>query len=126
MPTIFKHKKNYNPKKQQNDLEKKKRSEIYNSSRWRKMRLAKQMENPICEICKMLNKVSLTEDIHHLVSFTNLTGNERDAVAFDYNNLIALCKQHHNDIHHGWLKGAKSKEEIKQYIEAHKETDDNK
>lgn len=113
---INKPKKNYNRKRQQNDLDKKKRNEIYNSSTWRNMRKAKAMENPICQICEMENKVSLTEDVHHLNSFTEYNGKERDAIAFDYNNLISVCKYHHNLLHHGFLKGATTLEEIEERI----------
>lgn len=116
MPTIKKNKRNYNRKREQTDLDKQKRNEVYNSATWRKMRLAKQMANPVCEVCEMENKVSLTEDIHHLITFTNLTGTERDAVAFDYKNLIALCKLHHWEIHHGHLKGATTLEEIEERV----------
>lgn len=121
MPYINKPKKNYNKKKQQNDIDRKKRSEVYNSSTWRKLRLAKQMANPLCEVCEMENKTTLTEDIHHLVSYTQFTGAERDAVAFDYNNLIAVCKYHHNLLHHGFLKGATTLEEIEERLNNNEE-----
>lgn len=116
MPLINRPKKNYNRKRQQNDLDKKKRNEIYNSSMWRKIRECKVISNPVCEVCEMENKVSLTEDIHHLISFTDYTGVERDAIAFDYNNLISVCKYHHNLLHHGFLKGATTLEEIEERI----------
>lgn len=116
MPTINKPKKNYNRKLQQKNLDKKKRSEIYNSSMWRNMRMAKQMANPLCQICEMENKVTLAEDIHHLISPFGYNGTERDAVAFDYNNLISVCKYHHNLLHHGYLKGATTLEEIAERI----------
>lgn len=117
MPTIKKPKKS-----QKNNIDRQKRSEVYSTSTWRKLRLAKQMANPLCEVCQMENKTALTEDIHHLVSFTQFTGVERDAVAFDYNNLIAVCKYHHYLLHHGFLKGATTLEEIEQRINNNEET----
>lgn len=123
MPTINKPKKKKNT---DSDLDKKKRSEVYNSAMWRKMRLTKQMQNPLCEVCAMQNKIVLAEDIHHLVSFTKFNGAERDAIAFDSNNLISLCKQCHNLIHHGYLKGATSKEEIADRIKLHNNENEDK
>lgn len=117
MPTIFKPKKTKkNPDTILND---KQRHEVYNTALWRKMRLAKQMQNPLCEVCEMQGKTVLAEDIHHLISFSKYTGAERDAIAYDSNNLISLCKQCHNLIHHGYLKGASTKEEIADRIELH-------
>ena len=79
------------------------------------------MANPLCEVCEMENKTALTDDIHHLVSFTSFIGAERETVAFDYNNLIAVCKYHHNLLHHGYLKGATTLEEIEQRIKNNEE-----
>ena len=119
MPYINKPKKNYNAKRQQRDIDKKKRAEVYNTALWRRMRVAKQMAHPICEICDMIGRVNLTEDIHHLRSFTEYSGTERDAIAYDYNNLLAVCKEHHQLLHHGYLQGATTLEEIKERIEIH-------
>lgn len=123
MPTINKPKKKKNT---DSNLDKKKRMEVYNKALWRKMRLSKQMEKPLCEVCEMQGKTVLAEDTHHLISFSKYNGAERDAIAFDYNNLISLCKQCHNLIHHGYLKGATTKEEIADRIKLHNEEKDNK
>jgi len=50
------------------------------------------MQHSLCEICLALGKTTPAEDIHHKDSFTNYSGNMRLKVAYDYNNLIALCK----------------------------------
>ncbi len=123
MPTINKPQKKKNT---DSELDKKKRMEVYNKALWRKMRLSKQMEKPLCEVCEMQGKTVLAEDTHHLISFSKYNGAERDAIAFDYNNLISLCKQCHNLIHHGYLKGATTKEEIADRIKLHNEEKDNK
>lgn len=113
---INKPKRNYNKKREQNDLDRKNRQKVYQSKMWEELRKAKNMENPICQVCEMINKVNLTQEIHHLRSFTKYVGNERDAVAYNYNNLIALCKYHHYLFHHGYLQGATTLEEIEERV----------
>lgn len=113
MAWIYKPKRDY--KKQQNRT---KRQDVYNTTLWRRLRLAKLREQPICQICEMEGKTKLSEHCHHLDSFMD-AGNpvERDAKAFDSNNLICLCQYHHNQIHNGVLKGCKTLDEIKKRLE---------
>ena len=40
------------------------------------------------------------EDIHHIDSFMNYTGTKRLAKAFDFNNLMSICKECHAKEHH--------------------------
>lgn len=98
MPTINKPKKT---RKNENTL-RRERMEIYNTARWRELRLAKLMRDPLCEMCLKEGRVTPTEDVHHIVSF--MTVYERDArlrLAFDYDNLMSLCKPCHQKIHNG-------------------------
>jgi len=98
----------------------KKRQKIYQNPLWQRMRLSKLMEHPTCAICEMMGRVKLAVDVHHIISFTKgKTEAEQEALAFDYNNIIPLCKECHWEIHHGYLKGATSIEQIKQYVLAH-------
>ena len=98
----------------------KKRQKIYQNPLWQKMRLAKLMEHPTCAVCEMEGKIKLAMDVHHIISFVKgKTEAEQEALAFDYNNIIPLCKECHWEIHHGYLKGATSLEQIKQYVLAH-------
>lgn len=112
MPYINKKK-----SKQQVQTDKqRKRRKIYNSALWNKMRLAQLQSHPICQICKLEGKTTLGIDTHHLDSFINYDGMEMMNKAYDSNNLISLCKECHNRIHNGDLRGCKSLEEIKKRI----------
>lgn len=75
------------------------RNEIYRSSKWKKLRQSKLMESPLCEICLARGIVKPCEDIHHKISFTNFTGSKRLQYAYDYNNLLSVCKQCHAFLH---------------------------
>ena len=117
MPVINKNKKKRNTKTPQY----RKRQKVYQSDMWKEIRLAKLMEHPLCFACECEGKIELAIDVHHLITFTKAkTQNEIEALAFDSNNIVPLCKYHHWSIHHGDLKGCKSLEDIKQYIEAQK------
>ena len=80
-------------------VNKEQRTDIYQSKQWKKLRLSYIMQHPLCKICLALGKTTPAEDIHHKDSFTNYSGNMRLKVAYDANNLIALCKQHHSYLH---------------------------
>lgn len=96
MPTINKPKKN---RKNENTM-RRERMEIYNTSRWRELRRAKFITNPLCELCLQEGRVKPAEDIHHIVSFMSVYDRtQRLHLAFDYGNLMSLCKQCHQKIH---------------------------
>lgn len=95
MPTINKPK-----KKQVKQGRSKEASEIYNTSRWKKLRQSYLMLHPLCEMCLEEEKTSPTEEVHHIKPI--LTGESRlemEQLAYNPNNLIALCKEHHHLIH---------------------------
>ncbi len=77
----------------------KQRQEIYSSDRWHKMRLAKLIDQPLCEICLSKGKITPAVDVHHKDSFMNYEGANRLWKAYDYNNLMSLCKQCHAELH---------------------------
>ena len=115
MPTIPKLKK----KREYKDYNKKreKRQSVYNTTTWRDLRLAKLMQCPKCEICEIEGKVTLAEDVHHALSFLDVSENEMLRVAYDASNLVSVCKKCHSRCHTGDLQGTKSLEEIKLRIE---------
>ena len=89
------------------------------------MRDAKLMEQPLCLVCQLEGKTVLASQVHHLRSFAKEDDeNKMNALAYDSNNLVALCYHHHYCIHHSWLKGATSIEEIEQYTKAHLEEEE--
>lgn len=59
------------------------------------------MEHPICEICLSKGVITPAIDIHHKDSFLNYRGMKRIEKAYDYNNLMSLCKECHQRIHNG-------------------------
>lgn len=107
------------PKRKNNNSGKyKNRQEVYNTTLWRRMRMSKLMEQPLCEVCLMMGKTTLAEHIHHKISFLEAKDiYERDELAFSYENLMSVCQEHHNSLHNGELKGCKTMEQIKTRLE---------
>lgn len=97
MPTIIK------PKKQilkTNNMYDRERRKIYNSERWRSLRAWKFANSPLCELCLKEGKTVVAEDIHHIVSFMSTDDPyQRKQLAYDYDNLLSLCKKCHQAVH---------------------------
>lgn len=97
MPTIYKPKK---AKKKEKKLYEEERRKIYKSTRWRKLRALKIAEQPLCEMCLKEGKTTIAEDVHHIESFMSTDDKVlRIALAYDYENLMSICKTHHQMIH---------------------------
>lgn len=64
------------------------RQKIYQSTKWKELRLAKLMQQPLCELCLAKDIIKPAEDIHHIDSFMNYTGTKRLSKAF---TLTTLC-----------------------------------
>lgn len=75
------------------------RNKIYHSTKWQKLRSAKLLTDPLCEMCLQNDIITPAEDIHHKDSFMNYTGNTRLYKAFDFSNLMSICKECHGKIH---------------------------
>lgn len=75
------------------------RQKIYQSAKWKELRQAKLMQNPLCEICLANGIIKPAIQIHHLDSFMNYVGNQRLYKAYDYSNLQSLCAECHSSIH---------------------------
>lgn len=75
------------------------RQEVYNTTRWRKLREAKLMEQPLCELCQAKGIITPAEDIHHIDSFMSYEGMKRKEKAYNYNNLQSICKECHQKEH---------------------------
>ena len=94
MPTLQK------PSKQKSRTFKREdRQKIYQSTKWKKLREVKLMNDPLCEICLSKGIIKPAVDIHHIDSFMNYTGNRRLETAYNYNNLKSLCKECHSELH---------------------------
>ena len=95
MPTLTKAPSHHT--KQNNN--KKERMKIYNSPRWESLRKTKLQQQPLCEVCLLSGVVSIAEDVHHVVSFMQFSGQKRYDVAFNFDNLQSICKRCHGKEH---------------------------
>ena len=84
------------------------KSEIYNSREWKELRIAKLRANPLCEQCIKDGEavgipggyIRSATCVHHIVPIeTAKTKDEMKRLAFDVNNLKALCFACHARIH---------------------------
>ena len=75
-------------------------SKIYNTSQWRKLRLAHLMQHPLCENCQANNIITPAICVHHkqFIS-TGTTELEMKDIAYDPSNLMSLCENCHNEFH---------------------------
>lgn len=72
------------------------------------------MNNPICEVCESQGITKATEDIHHIVSFVGVKNEEvKYELAYDYDNLLSVCRTCHSKLHHGYKWDVKKKQLIK-------------
>lgn len=74
------------------------RQAAYQNTQWRKLRDTYIHEHPICEECLKKGKVTPATDVHHKIS--PFKGGEINyATLLDYDNLMALCRECHGEIH---------------------------
>ena len=102
MPTLNKPKKKgiYVKNERNSDI-----SDIYNNKQWKDLRNLYLLEHPLCEKCLKLGKVSATEEIHHIRKISSARSEaEMKEIAYDYGNLMALCKECHHKIHNNKIK----------------------
>ena len=59
--------------------------DLINTQRWRKVRAAVLEDHPWCEDCEAQGKVALATEVHHM--------------AYDRDNLVALCAACHKGRH---------------------------
>ena len=87
-------------KKYKNESTRKERQLIYQSQKWQRLRAAYIAEHPLCEECLKQGKTTAAVDVHHVRSFMSTNDEfERAALAFDYSNLRALCRECHTREH---------------------------
>jgi 5-methylcytosine-specific restriction endonuclease McrA len=104
MPTIYKPEKK-NIKRSKHSIKKDNLIHrlIYNTDRWRTLRINKLMNEPLCECedCKKLNRIRLAEDVHHIIPISNAGENVQSilALGFTYTNLLSVSRECHKEIH---------------------------
>jgi 5-methylcytosine-specific restriction endonuclease McrA len=77
------------------------KAEIYNSREWKELRIAKlRNARGLCEECLKQGIVTSARCVHHVLPIeTARTKDEMKRLAFDVNNLRALCFACHARIH---------------------------
>ena len=99
MPTINKTTKKY-PQQYKRHGQQAEIAKIYNSSIWQKLRKTYMAAHPICEVCQLEGIIKPAVEIHHIREISNGTSIEQmQDIAYDYNNLQALCVECHHKIH---------------------------
>lgn len=96
MPTINK------PKKTNNEKHGKAKEiwKLYNTARWRKMRQAKLMQNPLCERCEEKGIVTQATQVHHITPISNGESElMMKDLAYNFDNLQSLCDKCHQELH---------------------------
>ena len=72
------------------------RQKIYATKEWKALSKAYIMQHPLCEECLAKGNITPSQHVHHIVSFMSVDDEvERLALAFDINNLQALCIECH-------------------------------
>ena len=91
-----------------NQQQAKDKATIYNSREWKHLTVLKKRANPLCEQCIKDGEaigipggyVKSVECVHHIIPIeTARTKEEMRRLAFDWNNLMSLCKSCHARIH---------------------------
>ena len=73
---------------------------LLNSKKWKQLRRWKLEHNPLCELCEREGKVVSAIDVHHKTPVeTARSPQEMEQLAFDPNNLQALCIPCHAKVH---------------------------
>ncbi len=74
--------------------------DLINTQRWRKVRAAVLEDHPWCEDCEAQGKVALATEVHHIVPLESIKDYGRmQRMAYDRDNLVALCAACHKGRH---------------------------
>lgn len=113
MPTINRNtRKKYYQKKEKAKLI---YDNVYNTTRWHKLRKAYLMQHPLCEMCldeniinkddKKESRISEATQVHHITPISNANDElSMKELGYNPNNLMALCEFHHHQIHNKMKK----------------------
>ena len=72
----------------------------YSSNQWKTLRNIYYSNHPICEVCEKEGIITPAEHVHHYKKFSSgLNEEARWNLLLNYNNLISLCKTHHEIAH---------------------------
>ena len=95
-----------------------------NSREWKKTRVTKLTNDPLCESCRAKGRVVAAACVHHIVPVeSGRDMRQMRQLAFQYSNLQSLCYSCHAEIHkaeHSHMV-SKHKERMQQRLERWKE-----
>ena len=75
-------------------------NKYYSNKYWHELRNNYYMLHPCCECCERQGIVTPAEAVHHIHKFSaGLTEQAKWNLLLNENNLISLCKYHHNLAH---------------------------
>ena len=80
----------------------KERQALYQSKRWKDLRMYMVQKYPLCQDCLKEGRITPTEEVHHIKSpfARNISEEEKARRAYDEDNLVALCRECHIKRHH--------------------------
>ena len=98
MPTINKLPRKKKSTQHSNTDRRELRKSAYNTTAWRKLRLAHVKQHPLCEECLKNGKVTAGDSVHHKKS--PFKGNDVNWNLFlDPDNLETICRECHARVH---------------------------
>lgn len=75
-------------------------AKYYNSTGWHILRNYHIKQHPLCEECLKLGITRQAEEVHHITPFLlGITDADRWHLLLDGENLMSLCKEHHDAKH---------------------------
>ena len=93
---------------------------LINTAKWRRLRLHKLNQSPLCEECRRNGKTKLAEEVHHIIPVESVsTERQMNSLMYNHQNLMSLCHECHVAIHTSAF--SHSKESIKKNNERHTE-----
>lgn len=73
---------------------------LLSSHRWQQLRARYLAQHPVCELCEKNNKTSVAKVVHHVIPVEDAKDvGLMESLAYDWNNLMALCNACHEEIH---------------------------
>lgn len=73
---------------------------LINTTKWRSLRLCKLKDCPLCERCKISDKITLATEVHHITPVESVTTESQMRILmYDHDNLMSVCHNCHVEIH---------------------------
>jgi hypothetical protein len=89
---------NMNKRKRIATTRKNEYQKVYQDSRWKSISWLKRKNNPLCQVCIELDppQATVAREVHHRIPWEwGRDDQEQNALAYDYDNTLAVCPPHH-------------------------------